>query len=205
MRARRELQPLLAAVAQKQPGRSCITLPPASQLSTIWLLLHSRCPWPAGAADAAPASPYWRLPACCLASLSYVCNSIGQNKANSSTHLGRLLQTIARLAHADVEHQLRHPDLPHGVAGLLVGLCSMQGWVGEGAELRHTNTDAALLLLDDTDARGSLQQPPTRCLGAALGATAIISGAHACCHAGGLVCFFAAIFSARRHSPPSCC
>jgi hypothetical protein len=40
----------------------------------------------------------------------------------AAPHLGCLLQAIAGLASADVEHQLRHADFPHGVGRLLVAL-----------------------------------------------------------------------------------
>jgi hypothetical protein len=58
-------------------------------------------------------------------------------------HLGSLLQAIARLSHAAVQHQLGHADFPHGVRCLLVGLRLERGGGGgagpaaDGAGRRH--------------------------------------------------------------------
>lgn len=52
-------------------------------------------------------------------------------------HLGRLLQTISGLAHADVQGELRHPDVPHRVAGLLVVLHNT-GAVQSAIESRYS-------------------------------------------------------------------
>ena len=43
-------------------------------------------------------------------------------RLRSGSHLCGLLQTIARLSNTDVEHQLRHADLPHGVGYLFLVL-----------------------------------------------------------------------------------
>lgn len=68
-------------------------------------------------------------------------------------YLSGLLQAIAGLAHADVEHQLGHADFPHGVGGLLVVLrgrrqakCKLsgkiRGWAHSGKPGGHKASQA---------------------------------------------------------------
>jgi len=46
--------------------------------------------------------------------------------AGANAHLGRLLQPVAGLADAAVQNELLHPNLPHRVGKLLVGLRQRQ-------------------------------------------------------------------------------
>ncbi len=55
---------------------------------------------------------------------------VSRHAYSKQAHLGRLLQPVPGLPHGDVEHQLGHADVPHGVGGLVPLRC--EGVRGRG-------------------------------------------------------------------------
>lgn len=62
------------------------------------------------------------------------------------THLGSLLQPVTGLAHAAVENQLLHADLPHGVVELLVSLRASKQCAFQTLCLQPSTASAACIV-----------------------------------------------------------